>query len=65
MAQSNPVMALVGYLKASKEELRKVSWPNREKIVQSTITVIIVSVVFALFLGLVDYLLSLGLESIL
>lgn len=58
-------MALVGYLKASKEELRKVSWPNREKIVQSTITVIIVSVVFALFLGLVDYLLSLGLESIL
>ncbi len=58
-------MALVGYLKASKEELRKVSWPNREKIVQSTITVIAVSVVFALFLGLVDYLLSLGLESIL
>lgn len=58
-------MALVGYLKASREELRKVSWPNREKIVQSTITVIIVSVVFALFLGLVDYLLSKGLESIL
>ena len=41
-------------------ELKKVSWPNRQMVLQSTKIVIISTVVFALILGLVDFLLLKG-----
>ena len=41
-------------------ELKKVSWPNRTLVYQSTKIVLIASVVCALILGLVDFVLLKG-----
>ena len=46
-------------------ELKKVSWPGREEIVGTTIVVIIAVFFFGAYLGLVDYMLGLGLNRIL
>ena len=56
---------LVSYLKGAFEELKKVVWPTKNEIIQHTLVVIGLSLFLALFLGGVDYLLSLGLEKLL
>ncbi|MFH1367402.1 MAG: preprotein translocase subunit SecE [Patescibacteria group bacterium] len=55
---------ITSYLKESKEELKKVSWPTRAQTTKNTLIVIGVSVGVAIFLGFVDYLLSIGLKQI-
>ncbi|KKP88913.1 MAG: Preprotein translocase, SecE subunit [Parcubacteria group bacterium GW2011_GWA2_36_10] len=54
---------LINYLKESKEELKKVSWPTRQTTINHTLVVIGVSVAVAIFLGGIDFLLSLALQS--
>jgi len=44
------------YLQEVKAELKKVQWPTREALVQSTILVILVSIFVGIFLGGLDYL---------
>lgn len=46
--------SIVNYFSDVKSELKKVSWPNRQEIVTSTIVVVVVVVVFTLFIGIVD-----------
>jgi len=53
------------YLKSAKNELLKVVWPDRKTTLNMTIAVIIISVIVALFLGAVDYVLLKGLTFIL
>lgn len=55
---------IANYLKGSKEELSKVVWPSRQTTINHTLMVIGVSVAIALFLGLIDLLLSRGLETV-
>lgn len=52
----------INYLKESKEELQKVSWPTRQTTINHTLVVIGVSVAVAIFLGGIDFLLSLALQ---
>jgi preprotein translocase subunit SecE len=52
------------YFKESKDELRKVTWPSRKEAIKHTLIVIGVSISVAVFLGLADYLLNLGLEQL-
>lgn len=52
------------YFREAFKEIRKVSWPSRDQLVKSTLTVIVFSVVFAAFLGLVDYLLNQALQLV-
>jgi preprotein translocase subunit SecE len=40
-------------------ELKKVHWPNRQETYQATVVVVVVTTVVAVYLGAVDYLLSL------
>ncbi|QQG43800.1 MAG: preprotein translocase subunit SecE [Candidatus Daviesbacteria bacterium] len=49
----------VTFLKEVKEELNKVVWPTRDQTVRYTILVITVAVVVGLFLGGLDYILTL------
>ena len=42
--------AFIDYLRNSKEELRKVSWPTRNDLIKNTIGVIIASLAIAVFL---------------
>jgi preprotein translocase subunit SecE len=46
-------------------EFRKVSWPSRQELINSTVVVITVTVVVALFLGAVDVVLARIVERIL
>jgi preprotein translocase subunit SecE len=46
-------------------EFRKVTWPSREELINSTVVVITVTVVVALFLGSVDIVLAKIVEAIL
>lgn len=50
---------ILNFLLEVKEELLKVSWPTREQTIRYTTLVIIVAVVVGLFLGGLDYLLTL------
>ena len=45
-------------------ELRKVVWPSRESVMESAKVVIISTIVFALFFGLVDFVLSQGILAL-
>lgn len=55
---------LVRYLKESREELRKVIWPARRETIKHTLLVIGISVALAIFLGVMDFFLNLGLQNI-
>ena len=46
-------------------EFRKVTWPSRQELANSTVVVIAVTVVLAFFLGLVDIVLARAVEWIL
>lgn len=50
--------AIVKYLKETRAELRKVSWPSREEAINLTAIVVAVTTAMAAFLGVVDYLFS-------
>ncbi|TSC78383.1 MAG: Protein translocase subunit SecE [Parcubacteria group bacterium Gr01-1014_33] len=53
---------IITYLKESKLELKKVTWPTREETIRYTVTVIVISGVVAIFLGGLDYLLQFALN---
>lgn len=53
-AGPKPDNALVRYLKETRAELRKVTWPTRQQAINLTIIVLGVTIVMAIFLGAVD-----------
>ena len=46
------------FFKEVRSELTKVTWTSREELIYSTIIVIVVSIVLAIFIGVVDMVLS-------
>ena len=54
----NQAKSLVQYIKDSKNEIKKVTWPNKKEFKQHTILVIGISLATAGFLGIVDYVLT-------
>jgi preprotein translocase subunit SecE len=55
---------LITYIKASIEEMKKVTWPTKKETTNYTILVIVFSLAVALFLGALDFIFSLGLAQI-
>jgi preprotein translocase subunit SecE len=55
---------VVQFFKESYAELRKVIWPSREDVISSVKIVIVSTVIIAIVLGLVDFLLLLGIRTI-
>lgn len=53
----------LAYFKESRDELRKVVWPTRQKTANDTLLVIAISLVVAVFLGVIDYALNLALQQ--
>lgn len=53
-ATSQQGMALIDFSKGSRIELRKMVWPTRPETIQTTIIVIVLVVIVALFLWLID-----------
>ena len=58
LAQSKPniIDRIKEYLKDTRGELRKVSWPTRKQATNLTLIVLAVTAVMAAFLGALDYL---------
>ncbi len=55
----NIIQKIIQYFKESKQELKKVVWPSKKEIINLTLLVILISLGVAIFLGLIDYLLTL------
>lgn len=55
---------IIQFFKDSYAELKKVVWPSREEVASSTKVVIISVAIFAVVLGLVDFLLLLGVDLV-
>ena len=53
------------FFEQSKAELKKVTWPTRKEAVTTSVAVLILVVVLAVFLGVVDFGLSKMIELIL
>ena len=47
-------IGVIRYFQDTREELRKVTWPDREEITRLTLIVLSTTVAFAAFLGLMD-----------
>ncbi len=54
---------LVKYLKEAREEFHKVTWPTRSQTIRYSLLVVGISLFLAIFIGLVDYVLNLGVEQ--
>jgi len=59
------VEKIITFLKETRMELTKVTWPTRSEIVGSTIVTIVVSVILSVFIGVVDFGLDKGIRAIL
>lgn len=61
---ASQVHPLIRYFRETRGELRKVTWPTREESQRLTAIVLGVTAVMALFLGVLDFLFSRGVQSI-
>lgn len=52
------------YVKETVVELQKMTWPTKDELIGSTIVVIVVSLVVAIFIGIVDRALTLLMRTI-
>ena len=55
---------LFKYLRETKEELSKVTWPSRKDILRYSGVVIAISIAFAIYFGALDALLNYALEAL-
>lgn len=56
--------SLVRYVRESADELRKVSWPDRQTTIRYTMIVVVSSLVVGTIIGGIDYLLTLTIEQV-
>ncbi len=49
---------ITGFIKEVKEELKKVAWSSRQELLASTVVVITVTFIMAIFIGIIDIALS-------
>lgn len=52
------------YFRDVRAEMKHVSWPSRRLVVAYTLVVVAVSLVVAVYLGLLDYIFRIGIEQI-
>lgn len=62
MKPDKAVFARTFFLTDIQEELKKVTWPTRKETVRLTTVVIVLSLIIALYVGIIDVLLAKALE---
>jgi preprotein translocase subunit SecE len=67
----NPAEKIKGWFENAKQfysdvrsEMRKISWPARQEVIGTTIVVVVAVFFFGFYLGLIDYLLAMGLDRV-
>jgi len=58
------VKKLIQFIKECKSELKKVIWPSRDDVISSVKVVIVSTVLIAIVLGFVDFILHIGIQKI-
>jgi preprotein translocase subunit SecE len=58
------VNKVIKFSKEVRDELKKVVWPDRPTAIRLTATVIIVSVFLAIYIGLLDFILTESIKSV-
>ena len=68
----NPAESIKNWIQNAKQfyadvrsEMKKVSWPSRQEVFGTTIVVVVAVFFFGFYLGVVDYLLAMGLDRVL
>jgi preprotein translocase subunit SecE len=56
---------ILQFFREVRVEIKKVTWPTRKETIASTIVVLITTFILGAFLGIVDFLLSTGVEHLL
>jgi preprotein translocase subunit SecE len=54
----NVFQRILRFLKEVRAELRKVAWPNRKELTSYTIVVLVAVAIVAVYVGVIDYLVS-------
>lgn len=62
---ANPAKAFASYLRESKQELEKVTWPTQKEVVNYSILTIVFSIVLAAYFGVLDFVLNEGFTALL
>ena len=57
--------ALGKWFRGMKSELKKVVWPTKSQVLNNTLVVIVVSIIFAIIIGLIDFLAYEGVKALL
>jgi len=52
------------YFRETGAELRKMTWPSKEELIGSTIVTVVVSLIVAIFIGIVDRALLFAVQQI-
>ena len=60
----NTMKSLIAEINSSIAEMKKVTWPTKNQVINYSVVVVALSVGLALFFGFLDYLLSTGLQLI-
>ena len=55
---------IIKFLKETKAEMTKVTWPTKQEIIGSTIVTVVVSIVVSIFIGIVDFALDKAVRAI-
>ena len=53
---------IINFIQDSTAEMKKVVWPSRDEVAASTRVILVSTVLFAIVLGIVDYILFRGLD---
>lgn len=52
------IQNLIHFVRETRQELKKVSWPTRDELTDSTVLVILTTFLMAAFIGVIDFFLS-------
>lgn len=55
---------IVKFLKETRAEMKKVTWPTKDEIIGSTIVTVVVSIIVSIFIGMVDFVLDKAVRAI-
>ncbi len=55
-------MSFIEYLKDTRNELGHVSWPTRRQAIVSTVLVVVISILVAIYIGVFDFIFSRALD---
>jgi len=58
------VQKVIKFLKETRTEMTKITWPTKDEIIGSTIVTVVVSIVVSIFIGAVDFILDKGVRAV-